>query len=183
VAARARRAATPRWEPVPLGELALALSSASDRDAVARLLVSPVLAAPTLNVLFLVRGELAVALAASDGSFSTPAPALRAEEIQRLTLPIASSPMLREAIGGQLQIGPAASDPMQQVISGFLRAPAPEEACVVPVVMASRVVNLLCVQSPSGSKLPPDSAEKLLQVAALASSAYGQLIRALKSRG
>jgi hypothetical protein len=76
--------------------------------------------------------------------------------------------------------GAARDDPLQQVIAGYLRSPIPEEACVVPVVVGKRVVNLLCVQTAQGTSFEADSVKALSAVGVKAAVAYARVIRRQK---
>lgn len=169
-----KASAVPR--PSGVEAICAALDRAAERDAVARVLVEPVLPQAALTVLFLVRGEMAIALAAN-GTL------LAEEEVRRLVLPLASSTFLREACtSGEVVQGLAQTDPLQQVIAGYLQGPAPEEACVVPIAVGKRVINLLCVQTPSGSPLGASALEELRRVGEHAAAAYARLIREVKGK-
>lgn len=174
----------PRSPPAPsspppdlMAELTAQLERATSKDEVAATLLRAGSDRPSVAVLFLVRGDSATALAARGST-------LPAEEVARLLLPLPASPLFRAATEqGRPARGSALEDPMQQVISGFLRAPAAEEACVAPVMLARRAVNILCVQSPHPARLPAGIEEALAELCARAAAAYGRLIRELKRRG
>lgn len=171
---------SPPTRPSPpdlMAELSAQLERAARKEEVAATLVRAGSDRPSIAVLFLVRGDSATALVARGSS-------LPAAEVARLVLPLAASPLFRAATEqGRPARGSALEDPMQQVISGFLRAPAAEEACVAPVMLARRAVNVLCVQSPHPARLPAGIEDALAGLCASAAAAYGRLIRELKRRG
>jgi len=72
--------------------------------------------------------------------------------------------------------GTSARDPLLQVISGYLRAPAPEEACVVPISRGKRVVQLLCVQMPVGEHLSKPIFDELVRLGRKATETYDRLL-------
>jgi hypothetical protein len=146
------------------------LDRAEDATTVARLLV---LASPpraSLSVIFDLQGQMAQALAAC-GTPLSPA------EVRGLTLPISSSYLLTQAhMQAEAVWGTAARDPLLQVISGYLRAPAPEEACVVPISRGKRVVQLLCVQMPVGEHLSKPIFDELVRLGRKATETYDRLL-------
>jgi len=148
-----------------------ALARVEDRDAIIELLVHPFRYQPVLGVLFLVRGEMAVGLAASTAEIS-------AEEVKGLVLPLATPSLLKEAFSRrQVVLGTAKEDPLQQVIARYLRWDEPEEACVAPVSHGERVINLLCVLTRSGTRFPDEIVEKLEHLCATAAKSYVRLIQ------
>ena len=146
------------------------LDRAEDAPTVARLLVLGSPPRASLSVIFDLQGQMAQALAA----YGTP---LSPAEVRGLTLPISSSYLLTQAHAHAEAVwGTAARDPLLQVISGYLRAPAPEEACVVPISRGKRVVQLLCVQMPMGEHLSKPIFDELVRLGRKATETYDRLL-------
>ena len=152
----------------------LRLEQAQTRDEVTRLLVSPFLAAGNLSVLFLVRQGNFMAMSASGTN-------ARDEEVRAMVVSVTNPSLLQRAYKQQTVVrAPAESDPLHQMISAHLRVDEPEEVCVAPVVLAGRVVNLLCIQSLPGRRFDKDVARQLKQVCEVASASYKRLIHKTK---
>jgi hypothetical protein len=153
--------------------IGFALDNAQDRDTVVSLLVQPLRSqAATRSALFLVRGEMAVGLAVG------PNTDLPNEEIKGLVLPLVAPSSLRRAVARRkVVIGNAHKDPLQQVISRYLHWPEPEEVCIAPVSHGKRVINLLCIQTASGTRFTTGFAEEIKHLCDKAAAAYVRLIR------
>jgi len=150
------------------------LRKSEARDDITRVLVSPFLAGSSLSVLFLVRQGNFMALRASGSG-------ARDEEIRAMVVSLANPSLLQRSYKQKTVLrAPAESDPLQQMISGHLRVGAPEEVCVAPVVLAGRVVNVLCIQSKTGRRFDKDASDQIQQVCEEASSAYTRLIQKSK---
>lgn len=159
-----------------LAELSRALEGVTSRDEVTRLLVQKIIPQTSLNVLFLIRGEMIVGLTAGGTSLSV-------EEIQKLVMPCSASHLFQQAITTREVVqGLANTDPFQQVIAGFMRVSTPEEVCIVPIVVGTRVINLLCSQTPAGCKFLEDAPKILAELGEKAAKAYVRLIRDLKKK-
>ena len=144
------------------------------RDDITRLLVSPFLRDSSLSILFLVRQGNFMALRASGSG-------ARDEEIRAMVVSLSNPSLLQRAYKQKVVLrAPAESDPLQQMISGHLRVGSPEEVCVAPVILAGRVVNVLCIQSKPGRRFSKDATDQLQQVCEEASSAYKRLIHKTK---
>ena len=145
------------------------------RDDITRLLVSPFLRDSGLSILFLVRQGNFMALRASGSG-------ARDEEIRAMVVSLSNPSLLQRAYKQKVVLrAPAESDPLQQMISGHLRVGVPEEVCVAPVILAGRVVNVLCIQSKPGRRFSKDATDQLQLVCEEASSAYKRLIHKSKS--
>jgi len=152
-----------------LRSAATAMEHAEDRDAIIDLLVHPFRYQPVLGVLFLVRGEMAVGLSVST--------AHKREEVRGLALPLATASLLHEAFyRKQVVLGTAAEDPLQQVIARYLRWDEPEEVCVAPVSHGDRVINLLCVQTRTGTRFPAEMKHEMEALCDRAAQSYVALI-------
>jgi len=149
---------------------AAAMDGAEDRDVVIDLLIHAFRYQPVLAVLFLIRGEMAVGLASSI--------AIPRDEVRGLVLPLGTPSLLHEAFARQQAVqGTAKEDPLQQVIARYLRWEEPEEACVVPVSHGGRVINLLCVQTKTGTRFPTVIVDELDHLAHKAADGYVRLIQ------
>jgi hypothetical protein len=147
------------------------MQRAGDRETVIGQLLRPVTDGVSLNVLLLARGELGVGLAA----FGTEVPR---GQVRQLVVPLNTDSLLKRAVDSKtVQRGPV--DPLQQMIATYLRAPAPKEACVAPVMLNSKVINLICCQSEGALTAEAEAAVAL--VAEQAAAAYKRLI--LNKRG
>jgi hypothetical protein len=155
----------------PIGTAAAAMDRADDRDAVIDLLVHPFRYQPALGVVFLVRGQMAVGLAASTAEVSR-------DEVRGLVLPLATPSLLREAFSrNDVVQGSAKEDPLQQVIARYLRWGEPEDVCVAPIRHGNRVVNLLCVQTRAGVQLPEVFVGEVKKLCEKAAESYLRLIQ------
>ncbi len=151
-----------------------ALDEAVDRDTVTKLAVRFSQPALSLKVLFLVRGDMAVALTANPTS-------LMPQQTGGLVIPLSSPSLLQRAYSKVcLAHGPVADNPLQQVITGYLRADTPKAACVAPIAVGKRVINLLCVQSLSDAFSEEDQTD-LKRLADKISMTYTRLIREKKT--
>jgi hypothetical protein len=162
-------------EPLPLVSLEAVFSGldqAVEGSAVGRLLVLGASAHASLSVLFHLQGEMLSALHA----IGSP---LTVEQVQQLTLPLGSSFLLRQASSlGEPVWGTVARDPLQQVVSGYLRAPQPDQICVLPISLGGRVAQLLCVQFPVGEHLTKVIYDELIRLADKGSTTYARLAAA-----
>jgi hypothetical protein len=145
------------------------LDQAMEGSTVGRLLLLGASAQASLSVLFHLQGEMAIA----QDAIGSP---LAAEQVQQLTLPLGSSLLLHQAGAlGEPVWGTVARDPLQQVVSGYLRAPRPDHVCVVPVSLGGRVAQLLCVQFPVGVPLTKEIYDDLIRLAEKGSATYARL--------
>lgn len=168
-----RRSGESISEVVFVSEVIAEIQRARDRETVISQLLRPVLRGTSLNVLLLPKGALANGLAA----LGTDMPN---SQVRQLMVPLNAPSLLSEAHETRdVQRGPA--DAFQQMIANYLRAPAPAEACVVPITVSGKVINLLCCQS--SSFLPQNAQEDLLRLAMQASTAYKRLILAKRRQG
>jgi hypothetical protein len=172
----ASAAAAPADQPEGLPAVRIALSKARDRNTVAALAVRPVLSCPSLSVVFRIQKGVAVALAAAPSS-------VPAAEVRRLELPLTPGSLLQRAErAGELTRGLASADPLQKVVSAYLRAAEPGEVLVAPVTVSRRVVSLICVQLPVGTAVAEAEVSNLNELASAVAGAYVRLIREAKRR-
>jgi len=152
------------WEP---GDVVRLLGQASRREKMLEHLLLPLLPETSLQALFVLRGEFAVA----QGAWGT---SLLGDQVKSLVVSLEQSPLLRQARRGRVGVrGSASDDPLQAFIARYLGAAAPAEACVVPISSRGWVANLLVIQS--SSRLPPDALERLQGVARAAEVAYERI--------
>lgn len=163
-------------ERFSVAEALAAIERATTRDDVISALAACEIIPDALQVLFVVRGEMATALKAVGC-------AAQGDEVRRLVVPLASGATLRAAFGERrLAAGPARHDPVQYVIASVLRAPPPAEVCVAPICLADRVVNLLYLQVAAGGTIPTAAQEQMVALCEHAAAAYLRLIRELKEK-
>lgn len=160
-----------------VGSLAASLEDARDRDAIIDLLVAPFDAQISISVLFMVRNDMALGLVAG-GTSASP------DEVRGLVLPLGTPSLLSRALKSRQVVGgDAREDHTQQVISRYLGAAEPGEACVGPILLGTRVVNLLCVQTQAGMHFDRDMVDKLSLVCQRAAVGYVRLMWSLKEGG
>ncbi|PID38677.1 MAG: hypothetical protein CSB49_04310 [Proteobacteria bacterium] len=166
---------TPSEQPgvghASVSDVVAEIQQARDRESVIGQLLRPVNSAITLNVLLLARGELGVALAAFGTEVSRG-------QVRQLVVPLNTDSLLQRALNAK-SVQRGAADPLQQMIATYLRAPAPKEACVAPIALNNKVINLVCCQSDSA--LPDDVEVAMTQITEQAAAAYKRLI--LNKRG
>ena len=141
---------------------------AQTREEVVTGLVQPVLPDTSLSLLLLPRDNLAVALAATGT-------VLTAEQVRALVVPLDRPSLIKTALDERKPaVGSADDDRLQAMMAGYLEAPPPVSACVVPICLGRNVVNLLCVQFRS----PADrqATKALGELADAAAAAYARLI-------
>ncbi len=104
--------------------------------------------------------------------------AISRAQIRQLVVPMNTDSLFAQAIADLRPTrGPA--DALQHMIATYLRAPTPGEACVTPICLHGKVINLLCTQSQTS--LPEAVENDLAQIADQAAIAYKRLI--LQKRG
>jgi serine/threonine-protein kinase len=131
----------PEEAPPVLATVIELLEKAPDRDAVIELLVQQLLPEVDLCVLFVIRGELAVAEQAW-GTRRPPA------DVHRLVVPVARSELMTWVLRERSPLrGAPDGDPVQGKIATYLRTPTPRDICLAPICLHGKPVNLLCLQS------------------------------------
>jgi serine/threonine-protein kinase len=144
------------------------LEKASDRDAVLEVLVQQLLPEVDLTVLFVVRGELAVA----EGAWGTKLPP---SEVHRLVVPMARSELMAWVAAERSPLrGAPDGDPVQEKIAQFFRTPTPGDVCLAPICLHGNPVNLLCLQT--SRSFGDQALADVSRVAVAASSAYERLL-------
>jgi hypothetical protein len=127
-------------------------------------------------VLFRVKDGIASALAAAPS-------ALAAGEVRRLQIPLTPGSLLQRAHATGTRVRErAAVDPLQKIISAYLRAPDPGEVCVLPISVARRVISLICVQLPGSETWVEQDLDRLGRLAEAVAGAYLRLIQEARSR-
>jgi GAF domain-containing protein len=127
-----------------------------------------------MSTLLLVRQQLAVGLAVH-GAADT------AGEIQALVVPLNTPSILQRVYANRTAESCAVeNDGMLRMIAAYLQQPSLKQGCVVPVILADRVINLLCVFSASGATFDEEEIIDLQDLATYISHAYAKLIRRKK---
>ncbi len=156
-------------ETSPLEQALARLQQAGSQHAVAQALVRPVAGGSTLSVLFLVRGQALVGVAAHGDP-------CKADEVGDLVLSLTPRSALREAFERRVVIRASGQDPFLHLVASYLGALAPVEACVAPILAGQRVVQILCVLS-AGGPLTRGAGDDLQRLCAAATERYAHLIR------
>lgn len=131
-------------------------------------LVKPLFPTTTLSLLLLPRGELAVTLAASGTE-------LPVEQVCGLVVPLNAPSSIQHAWTSKSPVRcDAGQDALQPMMATYLRAPSPIGACVLPISINGKVVNLLCVQT--ATPATDEMLASLEQVAQAGTAAYERLI-------
>ncbi len=128
-------------EPVSIDDVLGGLRAATDRQTVLTQLLRPTMSELSLVVVFRPVKELAVAL----GAWGT---VLDNEKVRQLRLPLLTPSLVQRCHDEQVVVrGAASEDALQPMIANYLGTEAPSEACVAPVLIKNKVVNLLCLQT------------------------------------
>ena len=161
-------------EPAKPSDVLTRLRSATHRDAVVECLLQPVIPGTTMMVLLVPRGDVAGGLAAWGSELS-------ADQVRALVVPLKTPSLISAALEQRtVQIGEAAGDTVQAMISSYLRTPDAHVSYVVPVHIGERVINLVYAQA---TVSPEESAmESVTRVAAHAAEAYRRMIRQKRGR-
>ncbi|MBK6847257.1 MAG: GAF domain-containing protein [Proteobacteria bacterium] len=150
-------------------ELLARIDQATTRETLIQALVEPVTESVTLSLLVLLRNEMAVGLAA----WGTPLPQ---KQVRGLVVPTNTPSLLQRATASRAPVrGTGREDDLQAMIATYLRAPAPQACCVVPVMLLQRVINLICVQSKT--PLTDHDVALLQRIGEHAAAAYERLVR------
>ncbi len=148
------------------------MAEAADREAVLRGLVGPVLANCAVSVLFSVRQQLAVGVAAW-GTGST------ALELQALVVPMTTPSLLQRGFAERAVLrGTFGDDPILAMVAGYLRGVTANEALVAPVVLGGRIFTLLCCGSEPGKPFGPRAE---LELELLVGAAEARLVELMRS--
>jgi hypothetical protein len=163
----------PAGTRTPLPRALALLGRVNDPDDVLDLLTFSIIPGASCIVVLLVRDRIAHGLRASGTR-------LDQEEVRALVAP--SEGLLHRALEERVVVrGSASEDHTQQLISRYLRAPEPTEACVAPVVLGKRVVNLVCVQTALPEGIRDEAVEAVEHLRAAAAAAFLRAIRARKA--
>jgi tRNA A-37 threonylcarbamoyl transferase component Bud32 len=152
----------------PAGEEIERLERAPDRQTLIDQLLRPLLPEACLAVLFLLRGDLALALGAWGSSLPGP-------EVRSLVVPLTASPLFARALASRSVVrNVTAEDTVQQMIVSYLRSAPPREVCVVPICPGSQAVNVLCVYA--RRHFSDAAAARLGRISEAAAAAYRRLM-------
>lgn len=177
IPARARKLTMP---DVPAGMLGLEealtrIDRVTSRQALVKQMIHPVLPETSLNLLTLVRGDVAIAMGAWGTELS---PSL----VRALVLPLGMDSLLRKAYEERVVVrAPAMQCRLQKMIAVYLRKDVPVEACITPVCFDGKVVNLICAHTTAAFR--ESAVGDLLTLAARASAAYKRLMDELRGAG
>lgn len=149
------------------------IESVKSGGNLARLLVEPLASEATVNVMFWVRGQMAIGCAAH----GVPA---TLQDLQQLVVPLETPSLLQWAY--RLQ-GVARSrgkpDAVHDMIAAYLGTPSPTDICVAPVLLDGRVVNLISVQA-HGGHFSANIVADFRRVAKAARSAYERIRQGIR---
>lgn len=144
------------------------LQQAKNREEVLEQLLRPVLPECILIVLFLNRGDLAVAL----GAWGTEIPPA---QIRTLVVPLNVPSLFQRALSANRVVtGDVANDPLQQMVATYLRQAGPSVACVAPIWLDDVPVHMICVHT--NNFLAPEAVEIIDRLASGAAAAYRRLV-------
>jgi hypothetical protein len=147
---------------------------AEDSDTILSCMVEPFLEYTTAIIAFVPRKDTVVALRAS-GSH------LDKEAVREMSFELTNSPGFTQALKDKtLACVNVADDPMHEIIAQHLGADEPGEALVAPVVMGTRVVNLLCVHALKGRSFDALARSYYARLANEAALAFARLIKQKK---
>jgi len=154
--------------PLSVDEVMGLLEMAADRETIVKALLQPVLSGSSLGLLLLPKKDVAVGIAAC-GSEISPL------QVRQLMLPLSFPSSVVQSLKTKRVVrATTEDDALQQMIATYLRAPTPKEACVAPVIIRNKVVNLVCVQTDRGFD---DKAEGFLErITNAAADAYMRLL-------
>lgn len=139
-------------------------------DELAQYVVRRLLPGTTVNVLLVVRGEMALGRAAH----GVECPDSR---VRQLVLSLAPASLLREALTRRAAVRGSSNDPMLGLMATFLGAPPPKDGCVAPIRLGDDVVQILCALAPE--PLSPDISQTLCAASNQATTSYGHLLEQL----
>ncbi len=143
------------------------LESATTRDEVVQCLVRPVFAEASLNVVFMPRGELGVAVAAWGTEVTPP-------RVGALVVPLNIPSLLKRAIDSRVALCGRGEDSLQEMIAVYLRTPPPKQTCIAPVFIAGTLSNLLCTQT--AGELPASAVSDITRLVQGAELAFARLL-------
>lgn len=165
---------SPKKDPAfALDQLVQRLDHATRADEVVATLLRPPLANMTLAVLLLPRGDIGSTL----GAWGTELPQ---SEARTLVVPLNVPSLFKRSLSERRPtVGETKGDPIQAMVATFLRAPAAQVGCALPVLLGERIVNLLYLQS--AQPIGEASLGELTSLVAHAARTYGRLLSARRS--
>lgn len=155
--------------------VAAKLMDASTGEAIAKLLVEPVLDNTHNSLLFWIRGDSAVGCWSHNVQTTL-------EKLQRLVVPLNTPSVLQWAhqMKGVVR-GDAEKDQLHLKILEYLNLPVPGEVCVAPVILNEKVVNLVCTHSHPGQAFTEEALADLKQLTDYGTRAYQRLVQRMSS--
>ncbi|RMH38009.1 MAG: hypothetical protein D6689_20260 [Deltaproteobacteria bacterium] len=151
------------------------LATADDRDAVGAAIVGYLRMTFGCGAVLICKQDAALGWL---GSF----PEVDADLIESIAIPLSAPSAFQRAYAARAPFAgrpPADGDDVQRRLWKLLRCPPPAEVIVVPVVIGTRVVNLVYAHAADGGPLP--AGHRLADVCAAAGDAFARIIRARKS--
>ena len=149
------------------------IESVASGGELARLLVEPLANEATVNVMFWVRGQMAIGCVA----YGVPA---TLQDLQQLVVPLETPSLLQWAYRLQgVARSRGKSDAVHDMIAAYLGTPSPTDICVAPVLLDGRVVNLISVQA-HGGRFSPNIVADFRRVAKSARSAYERIRQGIR---
>lgn len=161
--------------PLPVAEASERLAEVGDKDEVARLACRAALSSFKRCVIFIVREGMAIGW---DGLGE----GLSAEKAQTIMIPLGSPSLLQSAHdSGSTYLGPAEKTMVNDRLIKILGGEPPVNALVVPILLGSKVINLLYCDDGPGSSLQGEVSDMQILGSACA-RAYQQLISRAKAQ-
>jgi hypothetical protein len=152
-----------------------ALKKAETRDEIGNTLAAWLQSVFGIGLVLIVKDGLGMAL-----GWRGHAPGIELSAIEAIAMPLGPPSMLTSAYEGRTSFRgppPDVGMPIQKKLWSLLGCDPPAEVLVIPVLLGSRVVNILYAHATSGQVLPESALEDAARVAANASTAFARLIR------
>ncbi len=151
------------------------LSTITSGNHVAKLLLEPSLEHLEVSLLLWIRQDHAV-------GFMVRGASLPNEQLGKLVISLQDPSLLKLALEKKAVLSAEGSaDPVMQQIAAFIGAPVPKEFCVAPVVMRSKVSNLLCLLSQPDQGFAASAKDEVRLLVETASATYRRLLGAPRS--
>jgi hypothetical protein len=156
-----------------ISQAVAALDQATAAGEIPSCLVRRLLPEAALSVLFWVRGEQAIACSAHPSARTLA-------ELQQLVVSLSEPSLMQWARRLESPVRSfARGDAVQHKVAEYCGVEKVGESCVLPVAFNGKVVNLLCVLSAEGTRLPEETFQLMRPVIEAAGTAYTRIARAL----
>lgn len=174
--APARKDSSPPTRPAAatlLPATLAAIGAASERDRAAEAALDYLAEVYGCGLLLLIKNDLVL-------GWRGRIPGVEATTLEALLLPLGAPSVFATVVEtGQPFRGPPppSGEVLHERLWKLLRRPVPEDLLVVPVVLGTRVVQLVLVQDPAGLALPARAGLDVAELAKALAETYGRLIR------